>query len=108
MTGASSTAPIELPQTGQKARDDRSEDRQTAGAPPGPVHSTAARGTSTQATVRLPVCRWHIRHEQVCGISTAPLTLNLMLPQRQPPSRTFPPTTTPQKSMARPFFSQSP
>jgi hypothetical protein len=60
-TGASSIAPIELPQTGQNARDDPDDDRNTAGAPPGPVQLTDALGYSTQHAVKAPVWRWHIR-----------------------------------------------
>jgi hypothetical protein len=65
MTGSSSIAPIELPQTGQKARLERGEDRHVAGLPPGPIHETLSRGNSTHAAVSAPVCRWHILQEQV-------------------------------------------
>jgi hypothetical protein len=55
MTGASSIAPIVLPQTGQKARDDLSDDRHDAGLPPGPVQTTASDENSTQTAVSDPV-----------------------------------------------------
>ncbi len=112
-TGASSIAPIELPQVGQKARDDLSDDRQTAGTPPGPVQTTASLSTSTQVAVRLPVWRWHMRQEHVCGNPGVPVTRNRMFPHRHPPSRNVSatrPHSPPhgQKSTAIPFFSQSP
>jgi hypothetical protein len=79
-------APMELPQTLQKARLDQSEDRQVVGAPPGPIHSTLALGNSTHATVNAPVWRWHILQEQVCGFDTGAVATKRMLPHRQPPS----------------------
>jgi hypothetical protein len=79
-------APMVLPQSGQKARLDRSDDRQVRGVPPGPVHSTLSRGNSTQATVSAPEWRWHILQEQVWGQLPGPVALNRMLPQRHPPS----------------------
>jgi hypothetical protein len=62
-----------LPQTGQKARLDRAEDRQVAGGPPGPVQSTLSRGNSAQASVSAPEWRWHIRQEQLCGHPAGPV-----------------------------------
>jgi hypothetical protein len=56
-TGASSIAPIVLPQVGQKARDDHSDDRHVDGTPPGPVHSIPAAGYSTQDKVGAPEWR---------------------------------------------------
>lgn len=86
-TGASSIAPTVLPQTGQNARHDFPDDRHVAGAPPAPVHSTAPRGNSTQATVSAPLWRWHILQEQVCGQPGEPVARNRIFPQRQPPSK---------------------
>jgi hypothetical protein len=79
-------APMVDPQAGQNARDDQSDDRQVAGLPPGPVHSTSAAGYSTQARVGAPECRWHMWQEQVCGLPGDPAARNRMFPQRQPPS----------------------
>lgn len=86
ITGLSSTAPIVLPHCGQKAREDQSEDRHVAGAPPGPVHVTWSAGNSTQATVSAPECRWHILQEQLCGLSAGAMAAKRICPHRQPPS----------------------
>ena len=83
--GWSSMAPSVLPQRGQKARLDQSEERQVAGGPPGPVQATASLGNSTQAAVKAPVWRWHMRQEQVCGFRGGPLASKRMAPHRQPP-----------------------
>ncbi len=65
-------APRVLPHRAQKARLDQSDDRKVAGGPPWPHQVTASLGNSTQLTVRAPLCRWHILHEQVCGFSAGP------------------------------------
>ena len=70
----------------RQARLEPGEERQSEGVPPGPVQSTASRGNSTQAAVRLPVCRRHMPQEQVWGKSGAPVALNRTWPQKQPPS----------------------
>jgi hypothetical protein len=74
-----------LPQVGQKAWLEWADERQVAGAPPGPVQATASRGNSTQAAVRAPVCRRHMRQEQVCGLPGGPAAWNRTRPHRQPP-----------------------
>lgn len=73
--GASSIAPIVLPQTGQKARLDHSEERQVEGCPPGPVQRTCSRSNSTHICVSDPECRWHWRQEQVCGSRAGPVAV---------------------------------
>ena len=89
ITGASSTAPMVEPHVGQNARLDVPEDRQRAGAPPGPVQRTASLGNSTHATVNAPEWRWHIVQEQVCGNSAGPTASNRMSPHKQPPVYVF-------------------
>jgi hypothetical protein len=78
-----------LPHVEQKARLEKSDERHVAGIPADPVHVTASFGNSTQAAVRLPVCCWHIRHEQVCGFSGSPTASNLTEPHRHPPRYRF-------------------
>ncbi|KFC75598.1 hypothetical protein FG93_00619 [Bosea sp. LC85] len=83
--GSSSTAPMQLPQAGQKARLEWSDERKSDGAPPGPVQVIAPLGNSTQATVNAPVWRWHMVQEHVCGFSAGPLASKRTEPQRHPP-----------------------
>jgi hypothetical protein len=66
-------APTVLPHTGQKARLEVFEDCQVDGAPPGPVQATSSLANSTQATASPPEWRWHILHEQPCGLNAGPL-----------------------------------
>jgi hypothetical protein len=86
-TGASSIAPIVLPQALQNARLEYADDRHVDGLPPGPIHSTLDAGNSTHERVSAPECRRQLSHEQVCGWPGAPVVRNRMAPQRQPPSK---------------------
>ena len=83
--GWSSMAPSEEPHVLQKARDEISDERQVEGSPEGPIQRTASRGNSTQLAVRLPVWRWHILQEQVCGLAAGASASKRIAPQRQPP-----------------------
>ena len=65
ITGWSSIAPIVLPHLLQKARLEKSEERQVAGVPPGPVHCTLSRGNSTHDSVSDPEWRWQSLQEHV-------------------------------------------
>lgn len=66
--GSSSSAPIVVPQLGQKARLEYEDERQTAGLPAGPTHSTLLAGNSTQVRVSEPECLRQVVHEHVCGL----------------------------------------
>lgn len=85
MVGALSIAPRLLPQVGQNARFDCSDDGYSAGMPPSPTHFTASLSYSTQHSVRPPEWRWHIPQEQVWGKRGSPLATKRMRPHRQPP-----------------------
>jgi hypothetical protein len=82
-------APIDEPQVGQKAREEMSEERHVAGLPPGLIQRTAWLGNSAQTAVRLPVWRWHILQEQVCGLAAGASASKRIAPQRQPPVWSF-------------------
>jgi hypothetical protein len=84
--GASSMAPMVLPQELQKARLEYEEERQVEGLPPGPTHSTFCSGNSTHVSVRAPECLRQLSQEQVWGLPGSPVTRNRIEPQRQPPS----------------------
>ncbi len=66
--GSSSSAPIVVPQLGQKARLEYEDDRQTAGLPAGPTDSTLVAGNSTHVSVSEPECLRQVMQEQVCGL----------------------------------------
>ena len=76
-----------------------SDDRQTAGAPPGPVQWIRSFATLIQTAEGAPEWRWHMWQEQVCGQSRGPVAWNRMCPQRHPPEYVFalaiPPTPSP-------------
>lgn len=87
--GPSSIAPSVEPQTGQKAREEMPDDRQTEGAPPGPVHRIRSLATETQTRDGAPEWRWHMWHEQLCGHSSGPRATKRTFPQRHPPVKPF-------------------
>jgi hypothetical protein len=69
-------APIVLPHSLQKALLDYSEERQTEGFPPGPVHCTWSLANSTHINVGDPECFWHKVQEQVCGFIAGAFAAN--------------------------------
>lgn len=84
--GASSIAPIVVPQVLQKALLEYEDERHVDGFPPAPVHSTLGAGNSTQESVNEPECLRQLMHEQVWGLPGAPVARNLIAPHKQPPS----------------------
>jgi hypothetical protein len=85
ITDLSSTAPELLPQRGQNARLEKSEERYSEGFPPAPIHCTTWLGNATHAAVNAPVWRWQIMHEQVCDFSAGPAASKRMAAHGHPP-----------------------
>lgn len=78
-------APTELPQRGQKALLDVSDERQVVGKPDVPVHSTFSAANSIHTTVGAPVCFLHISQEQLCELLGFVASKRIE-PHKQPPT----------------------